>query len=83
MQTPEESADRIDATVQRKLVDNIQLAQAMGAEVVKLIGTDIAAELRRVRARARRDAAHCGTEPPLPMASVAVRVGRRAADAQQ
>jgi two-component system sensor histidine kinase KdpD len=47
VQTPEESAERIDATVQRKLVDNIQLAQAMGAEVVKLAGTDIAAELRR------------------------------------
>ena len=47
VQTPEESAERIDATVQRKLVDNIQLAQAMGAEVVKLVGTDIAAELRR------------------------------------
>jgi two-component system sensor histidine kinase KdpD len=47
VQTPEESAERIDATVQRKLVDNIQLAQAMGAEVVKLVGTDIAVELRR------------------------------------
>jgi two-component system sensor histidine kinase KdpD len=47
VQTPEESAERIDATVQRKLVDNIQLAQAMGAEVIKLVGTDIAAELRR------------------------------------
>jgi two-component system, OmpR family, sensor histidine kinase KdpD len=47
VQTPDESAERIDATVQRKLVDNIQLAQAMGAEVVKLVGTDIAAELRR------------------------------------
>jgi two-component system sensor histidine kinase KdpD len=47
VQTPEESATRIDATVQRRLVDNIQLAQAMGAEVVKLVGTDIAAELTR------------------------------------
>jgi two-component system, OmpR family, sensor histidine kinase KdpD len=45
VQTPDESADRIDATVQRKLVDNIQRAQAMGAEVVKLTGTDVAAEL--------------------------------------
>ena len=42
VQTPEERADRIDATVQRKLVDNIQKAQSMGAEVVKLEGTDIA-----------------------------------------
>jgi two-component system, OmpR family, sensor histidine kinase KdpD len=42
VQTPEESADRIDATVQRKLVANIQRAQAMGAEVVKLTATDVA-----------------------------------------
>jgi two-component system sensor histidine kinase KdpD len=42
VQTPEESADRIDSAVQRKLVDNIQLAQSMGAEVVKLQGNDVA-----------------------------------------
>ncbi len=42
VQTPEERADRIDATVQRKLVDNIQKAQSMGAEVVKLEGADVA-----------------------------------------
>jgi two-component system sensor histidine kinase KdpD len=53
VQTPEESATRIDATVQRRLVDNIQLAQSMGADVVKLVGTDIAAELSRF-ARERR-----------------------------
>jgi two-component system sensor histidine kinase KdpD len=45
VQTPEEAADRIDATVQRRLVDNIQRAQAMGAEVVKLTGTDVAGTL--------------------------------------
>ena len=45
VQTPEERADRIDATVQRKLVDNIQKAQSMGAEVVKLEGEDIAQTL--------------------------------------
>jgi two-component system sensor histidine kinase KdpD len=42
VQTPDERADRIDATVQRKLVDNIQKAQSMGAEVVKLEGTEVA-----------------------------------------
>ncbi|QJR36305.1 universal stress protein [Gemmatimonas groenlandica] len=47
VQTPDERADRIDATVQRRLVDNIQLAQSMGAEVVKLEGTDVAATLVR------------------------------------
>jgi two-component system sensor histidine kinase KdpD len=45
VQTPDERPDRIDSTVQRKLVDNIQLAQSMGAEVVKLEGTDVAATL--------------------------------------
>ena len=45
VQTPEESALRIDATVQRKLVENIQKAQALGAEVVKLQSEDIAAAL--------------------------------------
>jgi two-component system, OmpR family, sensor histidine kinase KdpD len=47
VQTPDESAARIDSTVQRKLVENIQLAQSMGAEVVKLVGVNIAEELTR------------------------------------
>jgi two-component system, OmpR family, sensor histidine kinase KdpD len=42
VQTPDERADRIDTAVQRKLVDNIQLAQSMGAEIVKLEGTNVA-----------------------------------------
>ena len=33
--------------MQRKLVDNIQKAQSMGAEVVKLEGTDVAETLTR------------------------------------
>ncbi len=47
VQTAKESASRIDATVQRKLVENIQKAQAMGAEVVKLESEDIAGALCR------------------------------------
>jgi two-component system sensor histidine kinase KdpD len=47
VQTPEEQADRIDSAVQRKLVDNIQLAQSLGAEVVKLEATDVAKEIIR------------------------------------
>jgi two-component system sensor histidine kinase KdpD len=47
VQTPEERPDRIDSSVQRKLVDNIQLAQSMGAEVVKLEGTDVAVTLEK------------------------------------
>jgi len=47
VQTPEERPDRIDSAVQRKLVDNIQLAQSIGAEVVKLQGTDVAETLSR------------------------------------
>ncbi|MBL0170083.1 MAG: universal stress protein [Gemmatimonadaceae bacterium] len=42
VQTPQERADRIDAAVQRRLVDNLQLAQSLGAENVKLIGEDVA-----------------------------------------
>ena len=45
VQTSDERADRIDSTVQRTLVQNIQLAQTMGAEVVKLTGDDVAAAL--------------------------------------
>ena len=47
VQTSDERADRIDSTVQRTLVDNIQLAQSMGAEVVKLEGEDVAVALCR------------------------------------
>ena len=52
VQTPDEAADRIDATVQRKLVENIQLAQTMGAEIVQIPGGDVAAALLEF-ARAR------------------------------
>ncbi|HEV7992136.1 MAG TPA: universal stress protein [Gemmatimonadaceae bacterium] len=47
VQTAGERADRIDSTVQRTLVSNIQLAQSMGAEVVKLEGEDVADALCR------------------------------------
>ena len=47
VQTPEESADKIDSTVQRKLVDNFQMAQTMGAEVVKLSGSNVAAAISK------------------------------------
>jgi two-component system sensor histidine kinase KdpD len=50
VQTSAEAPDRIDATVQRKLVDNIQLAQSLGAEVVKLVGDDVAAALAKFAA---------------------------------
>jgi len=45
VQLPEERADRIDSTLQRHLVENIQLAQSLGAEVVKLEGRDVAQTL--------------------------------------
>jgi len=50
VQTPAEAADRIDSIVQRRLVDNIQLAQSLGAEVVKLEGTEVTATLTRFAA---------------------------------
>ena len=45
VQTPDERADKVDSSVQRRLVDNMQLAQRMGADVVKLEGRDIAETL--------------------------------------
>ena len=45
VRTPEEDASRIDTDVQRRLVANIQRAQGMGAEVVTIDGTDIAARI--------------------------------------
>ena len=47
VQTSAETAARIDGAVQRRLVDNIQLAQAMGAEVVKLQSENVAEALTR------------------------------------
>ena len=47
VQTPGESADKIDSTIQRKLVDNIQMAQTLGAEVVKRESSEIAKTICR------------------------------------
>jgi two-component system sensor histidine kinase KdpD len=47
VQTRDEQPDRIDTVRQRKLVDNIQLAQSLGAEVAKLEGEDVAREIIR------------------------------------
>lgn len=45
VQTAAERSDRIDSAIQRRLVENIQAAQAMGAEVVKLEGEDVASAI--------------------------------------
>jgi len=45
VQTPDERPDRIDSAIQRRLVDKIQLAQSLGAEIMKLEGVDVAATL--------------------------------------
>jgi two-component system, OmpR family, sensor histidine kinase KdpD len=50
VQTPEERPDRIDSAIQRRLVDNIQLAQALGAEIVKLEGDEVSGALSRFAA---------------------------------
>jgi two-component system sensor histidine kinase KdpD len=47
VQARAEQPDRIDSAVQRKLVDNIQLAQSLGAEVTTLEGEDAAREIIR------------------------------------
>ena len=41
VETPEERPDRIDAVIQRRLTDNIQLAESLGAEFVKLEHVDV------------------------------------------
>ena len=51
MQTRADAPDRIDATVQRKLVDDIQLAQSLEAEVVKLTGDGVAVTLASFAAK--------------------------------
>ncbi len=47
VQTPEERADRIESAVQRRLVENIQLAQSLGAELVKIESADVAGAIAR------------------------------------
>ena len=51
VQTDDERADRIDSTIQRTLVQNIQLAQTLGAEVVKLDGNNVADALCTLAAK--------------------------------
>ena len=67
VQTSGERAERIDSTVQRTLVANIELAQSMGAEVVKLeAGGDAGSGRRRDGIGRRRTlgaSAHRGTGP--------------------
>ena len=50
VQTPDEAADKIDTSLQRRLVENIQLAQSLGAEIVKLQGENVAETLLRFAA---------------------------------
>lgn len=47
VQTPDESSNRIDAAQQRRLVDNMQLAQSLGAEIVTLHDSDVPGALIR------------------------------------
>ena len=45
VRTPNEAPERIDSTSLRSLTDNIRLAKELGAEVVRLEGTDVVAAL--------------------------------------
>jgi two-component system sensor histidine kinase KdpD len=45
VETPGEAPDRIDSEAQRHLLDNLELARELGAEVVRLRGADPAAAL--------------------------------------
>jgi two-component system sensor histidine kinase KdpD len=45
VETPGEAPDRIDAEAQRHLLDHLELAHQLGAEVVRLLAADPAAAL--------------------------------------
>jgi len=45
VETPREAADRIDAETQRHLLDNLERARELGAEVIRLKGRDPASAL--------------------------------------
>jgi len=47
VETPREAPDRISATAQRQVAENLQFARELGAEVVMLKGTDVVQELAR------------------------------------
>lgn len=47
VETPREAPGKISAMAQRQLADNLQFARELGAEVVKLEGKDIVAELTK------------------------------------
>ena len=47
VETPGEAPDRISATAQRQVAENLQFARELGAEVVTLKGADVVAELAR------------------------------------
>lgn len=47
VETPHQAPSKISATAQRQLSDNLQFARELGAEVVKLEGKDVVAELTR------------------------------------
>ncbi len=75
VQTPEERADRIDTAVQRKLVDNIQMAQRHGRR-----GGEARRRRRRggagaVRRAQRRHAHHRRTIATLGLGAFSPRVG--------
>ncbi len=75
VQTPDERADRIDATVQRRLVDNIQKAQSMGAMVMKLEDADVAGALRRFAREHGVALVILGRQPPDVVAPAAPAFG--------
>lgn len=47
VETPREAPERVSATAQRQVAENLQFARELGAEVVTLKGTDVVDELVR------------------------------------
>jgi two-component system sensor histidine kinase KdpD len=86
VQTTQERADRIDSTVQRTLVANIQLAQTMGADDGRRSGEARGRRRRRgalpVRGQEGSDAAHRRSEQAVPSPPSGEGIGGRPARRQ-
>ncbi len=77
VRTPSETPQRIETAALRSLSDNITLARELGAEVVRLEGTDIVGDPVHVRPGGADHPRHLRPEPPAGVAGAAPWVGDR------
>lgn len=60
VQTPRESADRIGLAAQRHLINNLQLATELGAQILRVRDADVAATVLRVARQKNASLLICG-----------------------